>query len=137
MISEIKFLKELQEELNTQDNDSQAAPRFWVVMDYRTVPTGEGYNSGYEVYDSETIESYADKTELINTLIDREESFIVPNTMFLTKAECKKHIEKNAYHYTSKAHSYAMTAWRSPKVDRLLNILSTMHWDYILELEKQ
>jgi len=65
----------------------------------------------------------------------REESFIVPNTMFLTKAECKEHIERNVHHYTSKAHTYAMTAWRAPKVERLLNILSSTPWDYVLELE--
>jgi len=64
MISEIKFLKELQEELNTQGTDSQAAPRFWVVVDYRTVPTGEGYNSGYEAYDNETMESYLNKSRM-------------------------------------------------------------------------
>ena len=56
-------------------------------------------------------------------------------SLILTKAECKEHIEKNAHHYTSKAHTYAMTACRAAKVDRLLNLLSTMDWDYILELE--
>ena len=89
MTSEIKFLKELQEELNTQDNDGQAAPRFWVVMDYKTVATSDGLNDRYEVYNGET----------------------------------------------SEAHSYAMTAWRAPKVERLLNILSSTPWDYVLELE--
>lgn len=30
MNKDIQFLKELQNELKTQDHDSQAAPRFWL-----------------------------------------------------------------------------------------------------------
>ena len=56
----------------------------------------------------------------------REE--IVPNTMFLTLRECKEHIKSNSYHY-NKPHSYAMTAWRSPKVQRLYEILEKTDWD--------
>jgi hypothetical protein len=44
--------------------------------------------------------------------------------MFLTKAEAKEHIEANHYHYTKEAHTWAMTAWRAPKVERLLKVLS-------------
>ncbi|WP_419958275.1 hypothetical protein [Psychrobacillus psychrotolerans] len=63
----------------------------------------------------------------------KEESFIRPDSisMFLTKEEAKRHLELNHYHYTSKAHTYAMTAWRAPKVEKLLNILSTFDWDSI------
>ncbi|MFW9970256.1 MAG: hypothetical protein ACFFDF_08660 [Candidatus Odinarchaeota archaeon] len=59
----------------------------------------------------------------------REEHFVHPNTMFLTKAEAKKHLELNYYHYSKQAHTYAMIAWRAPKVERLLNILETIDWD--------
>lgn len=34
MNQDIQFLKELQQELKDQDNDCQAAPRFWTVGDY-------------------------------------------------------------------------------------------------------
>ncbi|ATC49366.1 hypothetical protein CLI97_00029 [Bacillus velezensis] len=34
MNQDIQFLKELQQELKNQDNDGQAAPRFWTVGDY-------------------------------------------------------------------------------------------------------
>ncbi len=61
----------------------------------------------------------------------REVSFIAPNTMFLTKEEAKRHIENNRHHYTSKAHTYTMTAWRAPKVERLLNILMSFNWDSV------
>ncbi len=60
-----------------------------------------------------------------------EEHFIHPNTMFLTKAEAKRHIELNHHHYSSKVHTYAMTAWRAPKVERLLNILETFDWNLL------
>jgi hypothetical protein len=61
----------------------------------------------------------------------REEHVVHPNTMFLTKAEAKRHIELNHYHYSPKAHTYAMTAWRAPKVERLLKILETFEWGSI------
>lgn len=61
----------------------------------------------------------------------KEEVFIVPNTMFLTKEEAKKHIELNKHHYTDRVHTYAMTAWRAPKVGRLLDILMDVDWDKV------
>lgn len=59
----------------------------------------------------------------------KEESFLVPNTMFLTKESAKNHLKVNHYHYSKKAHTYAMTAWRSPQVERLMNILENFDWD--------
>lgn len=52
---------------------------------------------------------------------------IAENTFFLTKDACKKHIESNGYHYT-KPHTYAMTAWRSPEVERLFKIIKETDW---------
>jgi len=52
-----------------------------------------------------------------------------PDTMFITNAECKAHIKANYYHYPDDAHSYAMTALRSPEVERLWKILQTTNWD--------
>lgn len=53
---------------------------------------------------------------------------IYPNTMFLTNRSCKEHIKANYYHYNGDAHSYAMTAWRSPEVERLWKILDVIDW---------
>lgn len=39
---DVEFLKHLQQELNTQDNDGQADPIFWGVMERRTVCVPEG-----------------------------------------------------------------------------------------------
>ena len=43
---------------------------------------------------------------------------ICPDTMFITKESCKNHIRLNGYHYHN-PHTYAMTAWRSPEVEKL------------------
>lgn len=174
MKDDIHFLKDLQNELKTQDNDCQAAPRFWSIMDYKWVVTAEDYHDRTSIFfvnDCETIElqqyvddileceidhdleageleeleelveyhSDTDIFEWINEKIDadcylvyeKEEAFIAPNTMFLTKEEAKEHLRKNHYHYSPRAHIYAMTAWRAPKVERLLKILETFDWDKV------
>lgn len=180
MNADIQFLKDLQTELNEQEYDSQANPRFWVIKDYRNVPGHEDYDSGHtehffnngdhvvfrnftdlkefiEEYYEDDVESDEELRELLNdenesfyelweyvegnlngdgyfsTVFVKEEDFIVPNTMFLTKAEAKNHLELNHYHYTRKAHTYAMTAWRAPKVERLLKILSEFDFDLLRE----
>ena len=61
----------------------------------------------------------------INKTFEQE---IDENTMFLTLRECKEHIEANSYHY-NKPHPYAMTAWRSPQVERLYKILQNTNWN--------
>lgn len=180
MKNDIKFLKELQKQMQYEDehdNDSQASPRFWVLRDSRTVPIHEDYADRTQYYHSDgdftefdTIEELqgfmeryytdglvseeefeyyiknknADFEDLWDWVIKnhnedgffgevpvKDEWFIVPNTMFLTKEEAKKHIELNHYHYTRKVHTYAMTAWRAPKVERLLKILNEFDFDSI------
>lgn len=66
-----------------------------------------------------------------NTCYVKDEWFIVPNTMFITKEDAKKHIELNHYHYTDKVHTYAMTAWRSPSVEKLWDVLLNMDWNIV------
>ncbi len=56
---------------------------------------------------------------------------LFPNTMFITNDECKAHIKANYYHYPKDAHSYAMTAWRAPQVERLWKILHTMEFERV------
>lgn len=58
---------------------------------------------------------------------------IYANTMFLTNRSCKEHIRLNHYHYSKNAHSYAMTAWRSPEVSRLFEILDKIDWKLMKE----
>lgn len=53
---------------------------------------------------------------------------VIPGTFFLTKSGCKEHIEKNYYHYGEKPHTYAMTVWRNPDLEKVMNIL--YHFDF-------
>ena len=177
--ADIQFLKELQKQMkheNEHDYDSQASPRFWVVMDYRSVQGHPDYDNCEREYyyndgDYVPFKSYQDLKEFIedhyeekieededlkailndgnfeelweyigwhlnedgyfSDVFMKEEEFIAPNTMFLTKEEAKRHLEINHYHYTSKAHTYAMTAWRAPKVERLLKILNEFDFDLL------
>jgi hypothetical protein len=182
---DIKFLKDLQHEMLTQDHVYQADPRFWVVIqtvkDYWVnddidgtciydTDTSENVFEGniseklaewikeefdvvisceydghlihivcedeceYHIDDMEDLKEFLDEYDYGNFSLCnyREREEIVPNTMFLTLRECKEHIEKNHYHYV-KPHSYAMTAWRSPQVERLYKILQTTDWEKELE----
>ncbi len=179
MNEDIQFLKELQQELLTQEYDSQAAPRYWTVGDFKMVGCPEGNQDTYwiglpnrdhygelddlikdieeevedeEDYSEEAREEFKElDTDDSDGVVDwikehydedaylipvREEHIIHPNTMFLTKAEAKRHIELNHYHYSPKAHTYAMTAWRAPKVERLLKILESFDWESIESKKK-
>lgn len=51
---EVEFLKNLQKEMNTQDNVGQANPRYWVIRDYGKI-YGENLNNadGITVYDAD------------------------------------------------------------------------------------
>lgn len=170
MREEIQFLKDLQAELNSQENDCQAAPRFWAVGDYKWVGCSDENAERHSIYLPSISESYeinsylkgiAEDEELTDEELEefeeigcetsaidwihkyrdedasihpeRKEHCIKENTMFLTKAEAKRHIELNHYHYTEEAHTYAMTAWRAPKVEQLLKILSEFDFDLLRE----
>lgn len=56
---------------------------------------------------------------------------IYQDTMFLTQKEAEEHLKENSYHYSGDAHTYAMTAWRSPDVKRLWEILRGVDWEKI------
>lgn len=169
---QLAFLANLKSEMNTQDSDCQANPRFWVVMDYKNEPCWEGHADFYEVCSSEiemfgTVNDFkedlndngyledlndelveelnriTDDAELVDWMKDHLniEAYIVPmrkvevikkDTFFITKRECQEHIERNQHHYSNKAHTYAMTAWRSPQVEKLWNVLETLNIDELL-----
>lgn len=49
--------------------------------------------------------------------------------IFLTQADAEAHLAANHYHYHPDAHPYALTAWRSPRVERLFEILTEVDFD--------
>lgn len=200
---ERQFLKELQQELNTQDHICQADPRFWVIKGSEKLYHVEEAD-GYELYDTELCDTLASDTrgicEYINenlledinsnrltgeefkveleqtiygsdnivvtwfdggdkefeereelTDIDEIKSWleeqgfdcnvisykIIPkiyeNTMFLTQIDAENHLRANHYHYSEDAHTYAMTAWRDWRMERLIKILQQVKWDATLD----
>ncbi|MFS1513654.1 hypothetical protein VQL36_14610 [Chengkuizengella sp. SCS-71B] len=54
---DIRFLKDLQNDLKTQGNDGQAPPRYWSIMDYKWIPTAEGHEDRVTLYDSDNCET--------------------------------------------------------------------------------
>lgn len=64
------------------------------------------------------------------------EHVIKESTFFLTKRECKEHIKANYYHYNDTVHTYAMTAWRSPQVETLYEILENVDFSKLLQGDK-
>lgn len=169
----IEFLKALQQELQTQDHDCQAKPRFWVIMDYKKEACWEENAEEFVIYSPMDCESYEltkeefidvieayemDETREVDEILQgidfeddesilewfkkeiddeaylvpqHEVSYIVPNTMFITKKDAKKHIEYNPHRYTPKAHTYAMSALASPSVYKLWKVLENFDWDSI------
>lgn len=179
---EIKFLKELQDELNTQDTFGQADPRFWVVVQDRWYPCPKGYEDRVRVVDNDacstmtleegvkaafadiearlgnntatewlsdwhiTLDDHFDTWPMDDRAVDaledcasrydvpleviyeKKRSVHADDTMFLTYRECCEHIKKNDYHYSNPC-PFAMTAWRSPQVARLIQILRTADFD--------
>lgn len=63
-----------------------------------------------------------------------QENYIIQyDTFFMTLREAKEHLEKNKHHYNSTAKPYAMTAWRSPQVERLYEIIQNTDWSELDE----
>lgn len=58
----------------------------------------------------------------------KEESFLRKGSMFITKYDALDHLKNYRYNYSERAHTYAMTAFRSPKYERLLKILANTDW---------
>lgn len=52
-------------------------------------------------------------------------------TGFLTKKSAEEHLKQNAHHYTKEARAYALSAWRNPVFERLINIIKNTNWEEI------
>lgn len=57
-----------------------------------------------------------------------EETEVVRDEIFLTHKDCEEHLEAYGYNYRPEAHAYAMTAVRSPRYARLLQLIRTVDW---------
>lgn len=58
------------------------------------------------------------------------EEYICPDTTgFLTKKSAEEHLARNWYHYTPLARAYALSAWRNPVFEKLINIIKETKWE--------
>lgn len=189
---DIKFLKELQKELNTEDNVGTATPRYWVIRQPERIYHLDEDEADYYVFIDEcdkyelTLEDLKDKLEFLcddnlksvevkdgvltfeyfdewleevekykvdydNCYTDGRDKILellesdvsvayykevdatVDNCMFLTQIDAENHLRANDYHYHEKARTYCMRGWRSPRFERLINILSRTDFDSMLE----
>lgn len=98
---------------------------------------GEDEDHEESIFCSEELLDFLREHGIISDMYDliyyRNVHHVYPNTMFLTNRSCKEHIRANHYHYNDDAHSYAMTAWRSPEVEHLFNILDKIDWKTMKE----
>ena len=189
---DINFLKELQKELNTEDNVGTANPRYWVIRQPERIYHLDEDEADYYVFIDEcdkyelTLEDLKDKLEFLcddnlksvevkdgvltfeyfdewleeveeykvdydNYYTDGKDKILellesdvsvayykevdatVDNCMFLTQIDAENHLRANDYHYHEKARTYCMCGWRSPRFERLINILSKTDFDSMLE----
>lgn len=136
---DIKFLADLRDEMRTQSTDGNCDPRFWTVIDtYREPCWSENAEYWFLVdpEDGETVgEVYyeIDAGEL-NCVPAHDVSRVVEETLFLTKKEAIAHIESNRHHY-NKPRTYVQTAYRSPQVERLWEILRSIDWESLVCVE--
>lgn len=185
--ADIRFLQELQKEMNTQDTLGQADPRFWVIKGknriYLNDPDGyelcyycekvaenledaarylqsEGFSDhtglraeasfedaiispegrlsvafsempgpGYEdcvFYDTKSLADWLNEyqgNDAFTAVPYMDRQMVYSDTLFLTRKEAMEHLRRFHYHYDDEAHTYAMTAWRAPDVERLYGIL--------------
>lgn len=61
----------------------------------------------------------------------KEERICRDATGFLTKKSAEEHLKQNAHHYSKEARAYALSAWRNPVYERLINIIKTTNWEEI------
>lgn len=59
---------------------------------------------------------------------------IAEDTLFITKSDAEAHLIANHYHYDKDAHTFAMTAWRSPELSQLYKILHEVDFRGLSEL---
>lgn len=104
----------------------------------------------YEICTAEEIEHIDNMSNLYSYLIvekDLEDKFDIDyyredrdhvtqeTGCFITKRACERHISLNRHHY-KKPHTYAMTAWRNPEFENVLNIVTNTDWESYKEKEK-
>lgn len=72
------------------------------------------------------VEENEDDIETVSVAYIAYDKVIKPDAMFLTRKDAKAYLKNNRHHYTSKAKTYAMTAYRSHRYEMLIDVLRTI-----------
>lgn len=112
-----KFLND-----KNEDSDVNDIPKFKYNDDLDSISFIDDDGDKRSLCDFEDVLNYLDNPDY-RIAYFRNVDKNYEDTLFLTNAACKAHIKTNHHHYPADAHSYAMTAWRSPQVERLYEIL--------------
>jgi len=145
------MLKEIQENLNTQDNRATANPIF-IVYDWEKVPSCSDYTDKFMFVDTEG-HIADDRKSLIEWLKNAE--VVLPENyeelddddlieavhkegydhinkvyyiakkvfinVFFTEKSADAFIKSNNYHYTKEVHTYVDCLWRNPEMQYIRN----------------
>lgn len=47
----------------------------------------------------------------------------------ITKKSAEEHLKENYHHYSHNAKTYALSAWRNPIYEKLIEIIKTTNWN--------
>lgn len=72
------------------------------------------------------VEENEDDIETVSVAYIAYDEIIKPDAMFLTRKDAKAYLKNNRHHYTGKAKTYAMTAYRSHRYEMLIDVLRTI-----------
>lgn len=72
------------------------------------------------------VEENEDDIETVSVAYIAYDEVIKPDAMFLTRKDAKAYLKNNRHHYTGKAKTYAMTAYRSHRYEILIDVLRTI-----------
>lgn len=72
------------------------------------------------------VEENEDDIETASVAYIAYDEVIKPDAMFLTRKDAKAYLKNNRHHYTGKAKTYAMTAYRSHRYEMLIDVLRTI-----------
>lgn len=128
-------LKELKKELLTQDNMGTSHP-YWVIRDYRKIPTERGYSDKYNYFSDE--EEYTEDEikklleeggyeftednfeELAEEYYDVHKYYYievpVDHEVFLTHKGAEEYFNSRKYAFSEKAHLYCKSAYYSNEI---------------------
>lgn len=72
------------------------------------------------------VEENEDDIKTVSVAYIAYDEVIKPDDMFLTRKDAKAYLKNNRHHYTGKAKTYAMTAYRSHRYEMLIDVLRTI-----------